>query len=258
MTPRTGAGWARTSTRCWRCARPSSAAGSSCSRTSASTASPCGNCDTCLTPAGVVGRHDRRAEAAVDGLPAAARAQPEVRRRPVDRHPARQEDGQGHAVPARPADRVRHRHRTAARPSGAAWSGSCWRRGCSRSRATTARWCSPTTSAEVLGRRREVMLRREPERRAGRSPARSAGTQGRRRPAGRGSPDLRAAAGLAGRRRQGAGRSGVRRSSTTRRCARSPPTCRPRSPSSAPISGVGENKLAKYGEGVLEALTADD
>ncbi len=28
----------------------------------------CGNCDTCLTPPRVLGRHDRRAEAAVDGV----------------------------------------------------------------------------------------------------------------------------------------------------------------------------------------------
>ncbi len=62
-------------------------------------------------PAGVVGRHDRGAEAAVDRLPAAARARPEVRRRSGDRHPARQDDAEGHAVPARRAERVRDRHR---------------------------------------------------------------------------------------------------------------------------------------------------
>ena len=40
----------RTWTRCWRCARPSSAAGPSCWATSASTPGACGNCDTCLSP----------------------------------------------------------------------------------------------------------------------------------------------------------------------------------------------------------------
>ena len=38
------------STRCWPCARRSSAAACSCSPTSASRAPPCGNCDTCLSP----------------------------------------------------------------------------------------------------------------------------------------------------------------------------------------------------------------
>ena len=40
----------RTWTRCWRCARRSSAAGSSCSAYFGEQAAACGNCDTCLTP----------------------------------------------------------------------------------------------------------------------------------------------------------------------------------------------------------------
>ena len=71
----------RTSTRCSRCARRSSAAGCSCSPTSASRAPPCGNCDTCLTPAGVLGRHGRRRRSCCRRCAAAARAQPAVRRR---------------------------------------------------------------------------------------------------------------------------------------------------------------------------------
>lgn len=58
----------------------------------------CGNCDTCLTPHGVLGRHGARAEAAVDRGQAEARAQSEVRRGTGHRHPAGQEDGQGHPV----------------------------------------------------------------------------------------------------------------------------------------------------------------
>ena len=64
-------------------------------------------------PAGVLGRHGPGAEAAVHGAAAAARARPEVRRRPVHRHPARQEDREGHPVPPPRAERLRHRHRPA-------------------------------------------------------------------------------------------------------------------------------------------------
>ena len=103
--------------------------------------------------AGVLGRHGRRAEAAVHGAAAAAGAPPEVRRRAGHRHPARQEDRQGDPVRPRRADRVRHRHRAARGASGAAWSASCWPRGCSPSRATTARWCSPTPAPRCCGRR---------------------------------------------------------------------------------------------------------
>ncbi len=53
------------------------------------TSAPCGNCDTCLAPAGIVGRHRAGTEAALDDHAAAAGARAEVRRRAVDRHPAR-------------------------------------------------------------------------------------------------------------------------------------------------------------------------
>ena len=93
----------RTSTRCSRCARPSSAAACSCSPTSASRATPCGNCDTCLTPPeswdGTV--------AAQKLLSTVLRLQRERNQKfgagQIDRHPARQEDRQGH--PARPRRR---------------------------------------------------------------------------------------------------------------------------------------------------------
>ena len=50
--------------------------------------------------AGVLGRHGRRAEAAVHGGAAAARARPEVRRRPDRRHPAGQADREGRSSSA--------------------------------------------------------------------------------------------------------------------------------------------------------------
>ena len=67
---------------------------------------PCGNCDTCLAPPESLGRHDRRPEAAVHGGAAAARAQPEVRRRADRRHPAGQADAAGRAVRPRLAEHV--------------------------------------------------------------------------------------------------------------------------------------------------------
>ena len=142
-------------------------------------AAACGNCDTCLDAAGVLGRHGRRAEAAVHGAAAAARARAEVRRRPVHRHPARQQTEKVTAVPPRRADASSASAPTCARPSGAASCGSCWRRGCSPSRATTARWCSPTAAPRCCAATLKVMMRREPERvrparrgRGGRQPRR--------------------------------------------------------------------------------------
>ena len=91
-------------------------------------------------PAGVLGRHGRRAEAAVDRVPAQARARAEVRRRPVidillgkKTHEVIQFDHDSLSVFGIGAD--------LSEASGAAWSASCWRRACSRSRATTARSC---------------------------------------------------------------------------------------------------------------------
>ena len=60
-----------------------------------------------------LGRHDRRAEAAVGGVPAAPRARAEVRCRSRDRHPARQGHAPGRPVRSRLADRVRRRRRAA-------------------------------------------------------------------------------------------------------------------------------------------------
>ena len=90
---------------------------------------------------GGVGRHHRRAEAPVRGVPAAERAAPEVRRGPRHRHPARQEHAQGDPAPPRHADRVRHRHRPA-RHRVARRRAPVARAGPARRwRATTARSC---------------------------------------------------------------------------------------------------------------------
>ena len=128
-------------TRCWRCARPSSAAACSCSPTSASPATPCGNCDTCLTP-----------PESWDGTVAAQKLLSTVLRLSASAAsgsaPGRSSTSCSASRPRRSPSsatttltRLRHRHRADARPSGAAWSASCWPRGCWRSRATTARWC---------------------------------------------------------------------------------------------------------------------
>ena len=197
-TARTAAALGRTSTRCWRCARRSSAAACSCWPTSGSRASPCGNCDTCLDAAGVVGRHGRRPEAAVDRVPARPRAPPAVRRR------AR--SSTSCSASARPKveqfghdelDRVRRRHRARRGASGAGWSASCWRRACSPSRATHGTFALTEASRRGAARRARGAAAARPERRR---PAPAAPASARRgRPARRGRAGVRAAARLAGR-----------------------------------------------------------
>ncbi len=92
-------------------------------------------------PARDLGRHRRRAEGAVHGGAAAARAQAEVRRRPDHRHPA------GASAPPRSSSSTTTSSpssasaRSSARPNGEVSYGSCWPRACWRSRASTARWC---------------------------------------------------------------------------------------------------------------------
>ena len=141
-TRRSGAGPAPTWTRCWRCARPSSAAGPAARLLRPGPApTGCGNCDTCLTPPetwdGTV--------AAQKVLSTVVRLQRERGQKfgasQIDRHPARQAHGQGDPVRPRPAVRVRHGRGTARGANGGVWCGSCWRRDCSPSRGSTARWC---------------------------------------------------------------------------------------------------------------------
>jgi ATP-dependent DNA helicase RecQ len=111
-------------------------------------------------------------------------------------------------------------------------------------------------SAEVLGGDREVLLRREPERAA------AAKVRGSRKAAPAVDMPAEAAplferlrawrAGVA--KEQGVPAYVIFHDATLRQIA----TQRPSSLASlGTVSGVGENKLAKYGEGVLEVLTAE-
>jgi ATP-dependent DNA helicase RecQ len=111
-------------------------------------------------------------------------------------------------------------------------------------------------SAEVLGRRREVMMRREPERAAkvSRSSSRKAS------PAADLSPEaapvferLRAWR-AATAKEQGVPAYVIFHDATLRQIAAELPNTLAEL---ATISGVGENKLAKYGDGVLETLGSD-
>jgi ATP-dependent DNA helicase RecQ len=107
-------------------------------------------------------------------------------------------------------------------------------------------------SGEVLGRRREVMMRREPERT--RSKSRSSGAK---KAAADLAPEaapvferLRAwRAGVA--KEQGVPAYVIFHDATLRQIATDLPGTLAEL---GTISGIGENKLAKYGEGVLEAL----
>ena len=112
-------------------------------------------------------------------------------------------------------------------------------------------------SAEVLGRRREVMMRREPER-VGRASRSSAGSKKKAAVADL-SPEAaemferlrtwRAATA----KEQGVPAYVIFHDATLRQIATDLPGTLAEL---GTISGVGENKLAKYGEGVLEALVA--
>ncbi len=221
-------------------------------------AEPCGNCDTCLTPPeswdGTVPA--QKVLSTVLRLPRERRQKFGVG--PDRRHPARQDDRQG--APARPrlAERVRGRRRAGRRRvarGGAAAAGP----GPAGGRAaTTARWCSPTPAPKCCAASSEVPLRRDA--RAARPRRQTRRGQGappppptcprrRRRcssacaPGGPPPPRSRA--------------SPPTSSSTTRPCARSPPLSPTTLAELGTVNGVGENKLAKYGEQVLETLAGE-
>jgi ATP-dependent DNA helicase RecQ len=112
-------------------------------------------------------------------------------------------------------------------------------------------------SAEVLGRRRDVMMRREPER-AARSSSRSSG--GKKKAVVDLAPEaepiferLRAWRGATAK-EQGVPAYVIFHDATLRQIATDLPGSLAEL---GKISGVGENKLAKYGEGVLEALAGE-
>ena len=100
----------------------------------------CGNCDTCLSPAADVGRDGGGAEAAVH-RGAAGTAGRSLRSGPGSRSTSC--SGRRRRGCCRTGTTGCRRSAWAgscASRSGGAWCGSCWPAGCSRSRATTARW----------------------------------------------------------------------------------------------------------------------
>ncbi|TDC14838.1 DNA helicase RecQ [Kribbella albertanoniae] len=111
-------------------------------------------------------------------------------------------------------------------------------------------------SAEVLGRRRDVMMRREPER----TKSKSRSSSGKKAPAADLPAELvpvferlrawRAAVA----KEQGVPAYVIFHDATLRQIAIDLPTSLS---ALGTISGIGENKLAKYGEGVLEALAEE-
>ena len=162
-------------TRCWRSARRSE-----CRRAQLlayfgqePAAGRCGNCDTCLDPAGDLGRHGRRAEAALRpwcGCSASA-ARSSARRRSSTSCWAA--DGQGHPVRPRPAVGLRHRRGAGRGANGAASYGSCWPRACcgrGRVRHAGADRGERDGAARASG---TVPLRKEPQK-----PATAAGAGG--------------------------------------------------------------------------------
>ncbi|TDW23274.1 DNA helicase RecQ [Kribbella kalugense] len=111
-------------------------------------------------------------------------------------------------------------------------------------------------STEVLGRRREVMMRREPERTRSRSSS-SAKKKAVADLAPEAAPvfeRLRAWRGAAAK-EQGVPAYVIFHDATLRQIATDLPSSLAEL---GKISGVGDNKLAKYGEGVLEALSNSD
>ncbi|MFD8491719.1 DNA helicase RecQ [Amycolatopsis sp. NPDC059657] len=109
------------------------------------------------------------------------------------------------------------------------------------------------TSADVLGRQREVMLRREPERTAASKPAKA------KRPSSIDMPaeaaptfeKLRAWRGATAK-EQGVPAYVIFHDATLRQIATEKPSSLE---ALGTISGVGENKLAKYGQGILDTLS---
>ena len=249
----------RTWTRCSRCARPRPAAACSCSPTSASRATPCGNCDTCLSPPetwdGTVAAQKLLSHRAA----AAARARPGLRGRAVHRHPARADHAQGHPAPPRRAERLRHRRRAvgggvARRRAAAARPGRCSR--------VQGEYGTLVAHRGERGRAArasaEVRLRREPPGRAGRA-ARARRPGRRRRPA---RPTRRPvferlrAWRAAAAKEQGVPAYVIFHDATLR--ADRPRACPAAPRSSARVSGVGETKLAAYGEQRPRRAAADD
>ena len=168
--------------------------------------------------AGDLGRHGARAEAAVHHRAAGPGTRPAVRRRAGHRHPAGQEDHQGGGQRAPRAEDLRHRHRAervAVARRGAAADGPGAARGAGRvpdprdhgsGRRGAARAAVRDPAPRPAAAARRARLPGVRRRRFG-----GRGQAGRRRPDAGAGGRVRAAARLARRYRQGAGRPRLRR-----------------------------------------------
>jgi ATP-dependent DNA helicase RecQ len=219
------------------------------------TGQPCGNCDTCLTP-----------PHAWDGTIAAQKLLSAVYRLANERN---QKFGAGQVIDILLGKRTpkvaqfRHDELTVfgigTELKDTEWRGVIRQLLAQRLLAVEGDYGTlmlTETSAEVLGRRREVMLRREPER----TPRQSRSTSRKPKPASDLSPEavpvferLRAWRGATAK-EQGVPAYVIFHDATLRQIAAELPSTLAEL---GTISGVGENKLAKYGEGVLQTLAAD-
>ncbi|GHJ47654.1 ATP-dependent DNA helicase RecQ [Catellatospora sp. TT07R-123] len=219
-------------------------------------AADCGNCDTCLNP-----------PQTWDGTVAAQKLLSTVLRLQRERN---QRFGAGQSIDillGRETDKVRqHRHQElSVFGIGTDLSESEWRavvrqllaQGLLAVEGEYSTLGLTDAAAEVLGRRRDVQMRREPER-----PARSGGGSSSGRKAAAAVAELPAQAAplfeklrawrAATAKEQGVPAYVVFHDATLRQIATEVPSSLAEL---GRISGVGENKLAKYGEQVLAALT---
>lgn len=219
------------------------------------TATACGNCDTCLQP-----------PESWDGTIAAQKLLSTVYRLDRERH---QRFGTGHCVDillGRTTDKVQqHRHDSltvfgiGTELSEAEWRGvvrQLLAEGLLAVEGDYGTLALTDTSAEVLGRRRTVMLRREPARTARPAKPRGAATMvAELAPAAAEVFERLRAWRAATAREQGVPAYVIFHDATLRQIASDAPSALA---DLARVSGVGEAKLAKYGEQVLAVLAGGD
>jgi ATP-dependent DNA helicase RecQ len=211
-------------------------------------ARPCGNCDTCLTP-----------PESWDGTVAAQKLLSAVFRLRKER---RQSFGAGHVIDIllgkKTAKVIQHDHDTlsvfgvGADLREAEWRGvvrQLLAQGLVAVEGDHGTLVLTDASADVLGRRREVPMRREPERVAAAKPARRAQVEltAEAAPVFERLRAWRAATA----REQGVPAYVIFHDATLREIAGRAPTTLAEL---ASVSGVGENKLAKYGQQILDTL----
>lgn len=219
------------------------------------TATACGNCDTCLQP-----------PESWDGTIAAQKLLSTVYRLDRERH---QRFGTGHCVDillGRVTDKAQqHRHDSltvfgiGTELSEAEWRGvvrQLLAEGLLAVEGDYGTLALTDTSAEVLGRRRTVMLRREPARTARPAKPRGAATMvAELAPAAAEVFERLRAWRAATAREQGVPAYVIFHDATLRQIATDAPSALA---DLSRVSGVGEAKLAKYGEQVLAVLASGD